>query len=171
MTACSLSHLIICTESFPDDFLAFVLKHAFVLSTEVAALSIYYMYVYIYIYREALYVLMLQKNTASLCLSLSFLLVCDEKNIVAFNDSVCFLSMGSYRTLNLPSCGSSCFCVRFVWYLSDCSPGGASLSPPFFECSIVSIIVAWKLEPWGSARSSCHQKPRRASRKCRKSAK
>ena len=127
MTACSLSHLIICTESFPDDFLAFVLKHAFVLSTEVAALR--HVCIYIYIFREALYVFMLQKNTASLCLSLSFLLVCDEKNIVAFNDSICFPSMGSYRTLNLPSCGSSCFCVRFVWYLSDCSTGGASFSP------------------------------------------
>ena len=84
---------------------------------------------------------MLQKNTASLCLSLSFLLVCDEKNIVAFNDSICFPSMGSYRTLNLPSCGSSCFCVRFVWYLSDCSPGGASLSPPFFKCSIIILMI------------------------------
>jgi len=54
-------------------------------------------------------------------------LVSNEKNTVAFNDSVCFSSMDSYRTLNLPSCGSSCFFVRFVRYLSECSPRGALL--------------------------------------------
>jgi hypothetical protein len=69
------------------------------------------------------------------------MLVCNEKNTVAFNDSVCFSSMGSYRTLNLPACGSSCSCVRFVRYLSDCSPRGTSLSPPFFTWSIIILRV------------------------------
>jgi hypothetical protein len=68
----------------------------------------------------------------SLSLALSdFMLVNTKQNTVAFNDSLCFSSMDSYMTLNLSACGSSCSCVRFLRYLRDCSPGGASLSLPF----------------------------------------
>ena len=55
---------------------------------------------YIYIYLEMNFDVVKTNNASlSLSLSLSLLLVCDGKNIVAFNDSVCFLSMGSYKRL------------------------------------------------------------------------
>ena len=97
--------------------------------------DIYSLYVNVYISR---YIRMFSARIMplSLCLSLSlalsdFMFVNNKQNTVACNDSVCFSSMDSYMTLNLSACGSSCSCVRFVRYLRDCSPRGASLSLSF----------------------------------------